>query len=361
MDRRTCVPAPVPGSGATVEREDFMEALWFILIALMLTAYVVLDGFDLGAGIIHLMVGRNYDERRLMLQTIGPVWNGNEVWLVAAAGALYFAFPLLYASSFSGFYLSLMIVLWLLILRGAALELRSHLQEPLWWSFFDFVFSVSSLLLAVFYGVALGNVIRGVPLAADHYFFEPLWTDFRVGPNPGILDWFTVLLGALAFATLAVHGAHYVALKTEGDVHTRARRAAMLGWFVLAGLTVLTLVATLSIRPWGCVLPVIVVTALIAMPFFQARGRDLAAFLASTAYITAMLAGAAFMMYPFLLPASTNPAYSLTIYNTRTGAYSMTVGLVWWLIGIGLAVGYFTFLYGLFRGRLGADASRGGE
>jgi cytochrome bd ubiquinol oxidase subunit II len=342
-----------------------MEALWFMLVALILTAYVVLDGFDLGTGIIHLVVGRNHDERRLIQQTIGPVWNGNEVWLVAAAGALYFAFPLLYASSFSGFYLSLMIVLWLLMLRGVALELRSHLQQPLWWSFFDFVFSVSSLLLAIFYGVALGNVIRGVPLEADHYFFEPLWTDFRVGPNPGILDWYTVLVGGLAFATLAVHGAHYVALKTEGGVQTRARRVAALSWFALAVLTALTLIATLGIRPqslenfrirpWGCVLPVAVVVALVAMPFFRAKGRDLAAFLASTTYITAMLTGAAFMLYPSLLPASTDPAYSLTIHNAKTRAYSLTVGLVWWLIGIALAIGYFTFVYRSFRGKVGSN------
>jgi cytochrome d ubiquinol oxidase subunit II len=348
-----------------------MEAFWFMLVALILTAYVVLDGFDLGTGMLHLVVGRNHDERRLLLQTIGPVWNGNEVWLVAAAGALYYAFPLLYASSFSGFYLSLMIVLWLLILRGVALELRSHLQQPLWWSFFDFVFSVSSLLLAIFYGVALGNVIRGVPLGADHYFFEPLWTDFRVGPNPGILDWYTLLLGGLALVTLAVHGAHYVALKTEGGVQTRARRVAALGWFALVVLTALTLIATLGIRPqllenfrirpWGCVFPVLVVVALVAMPFFRAKGRDLAAFLSSTAYITAMLTGAAFMLYPFLLLASTDPAYSLTIHNAKTGAYSLTVGLVWWLIGIALAIGYFTFVYRSFRGKVGSNGKGAAE
>lgn len=360
---RSCSGLPaLPDTKTTPQLKAFMETLWFMLVALMLTAYVVLDGFDLGTGIINLMITRNYDERRLMLKTIGPVWNGNEVWLVAAAGALYFAFPLLYASSFSGFYLSLMIVLWLLMLRGIGVELRSHLRQPLWWSFFDFIFSVSSLLLALFYGVALGNVMRGVPLDSDHYFFEALWTDFRPGTNPGILDWFTLLTGVLAAGTLTVHGAHYVALKTAGDLQIRARRVAAVGWFALAILAASTFIAiqimhprlfdNFSIRIWGWIFPALVVLALIAMWFFRARGRDLAAFLASSVYITAMLAGAAFMMYPFLLPASTNPSYSLTIYNAKTGAYSLTVGLVWWLVGIVLATGYFIFLYRSFRGKV---------
>src|ERR1044072_6828603 len=183
-----------------------METLWFILVALMLTAYVVLDGFDLGAGIINLYVARNHEERSLVLRGIGPVWDGNEVWLLAAGGALFFAFPLLYASSFSGFYLPLMIVLWLLMLRGVGVELRSHVNDPLWWSFFDFVFSFASLLLAIFFGAAIGNVVRVVPLDAKGYFFEPLWTNFRAGSNPGILDWYTVLTGVLALVTLALHG-----------------------------------------------------------------------------------------------------------------------------------------------------------
>jgi cytochrome d ubiquinol oxidase subunit II len=339
-----------------------METLWFMLIAFMLTAYVVLDGFDLGTGIINWLIARNYEERRLLLRTIGPVWNGNEVWLIAAGGALYFAFPLLYASSFSGFYLSLMIVLWLLMLRGIGIELRSHLENPLWWSLFDFLFSFSSLLLALFYGVALGNVIRGAPLDASHYFFEALWTDFRPGPNAGILDWYTVLIGILGFATLTVHGANYVALKTEGDIRSRAHKMAVRGWIALTLLTLLTLAATPTVRTqvldnfrmhvWGCIFPVVVVAAIISMPFFRAKGRDLWAFLSSATYIAAMLAGAAFMLYPALLPASTDPSYSLTIYNARTGSYSLSVGLIWWLVGITLALGYFTFLYRSFRGKV---------
>lgn len=346
-----------------------METVWFILVALMLSAYVVLDGFDLGAGIINFFVARNHDERRLILRAIGPVWDGNEVWLIASGGALFFAFPLLYASSFSGFYLPLMIVLWLLMLRGVGVELRSHVNDPLWWSFFDFVFSISSLLLAIFFGAAIGNVVRGVPLNADGYFFEALWTNFRVGTNPGILDWYTVLTGLLALVTLTVHGSHYIALKTEGEINARARRVAMFGWMMLVLLTALSLVATISVRPpildnfrirlWGWIIPALVFGSLVAMPVFERKGRDLAAFVASSAYIVSMLGGAAFALYPNLLPASTNPSYSLTIHNAKTGAYSLSVGLVWWLIGIALAIVYFTFIYRSFRGKVVLDEEGG--
>src|SRR5579884_354221 len=154
-----------------------MQTLWFILVAFMLIAYVVLDGFDLGAGIIHLFVARTESERRMVLRAIGPVWDGNEVWIIAAGGTLFFTFPILYASSFSGFYLPLIIVLWLLMLRGVAIELRSRLNNPLWGSFWDGTFFLGSALLSIFYGAALGNVIRGVPLDAQGNFFAPLWTD----------------------------------------------------------------------------------------------------------------------------------------------------------------------------------------
>src|ERR1700746_4044543 len=172
-----------------------MESLWFAIVAFMIAAYVVLDGFDLGAGVIYLGAARTADERRSIMRAIGPVWDGNEVWLLAAGGTLYFAFPLLYASSFSGFYLPLMMVLWLLMLRAIGIEFRTHIQERVWQGFFDTIFGISSILLAIFFGAALGNVVRGVPLNAEGYFFEPLWTNFRAGSNPGILDWYTVLTG----------------------------------------------------------------------------------------------------------------------------------------------------------------------
>src|SRR5258707_12261143 len=222
---------------------------WFWLVAVMITAYVVLDGFDLGAGILHLLIAKTDQERKTVIRTIGPVWDGNEFWLIAGGGTLYFAFPLLYASGFSGFYLPLMIVLWLLILRGIGVELRMHLDSIVWRGFFDGCFAISSLLLTVFYGAALGNVMRGVPLHPDGYFFLPLWTNWRVGPEPGVLDWYTVIAGVVALVALTIHGAHYVAVKTSGDLNVRARRIATLLWPVLVLVTLVSLAATLAVRP----------------------------------------------------------------------------------------------------------------
>ncbi|HVX66977.1 MAG TPA: cytochrome d ubiquinol oxidase subunit II, partial [Bryobacteraceae bacterium] len=187
-----------------------MEIVWYCLVAIMIAGYVILDGFDLGAGIVHYYVGRTESQRRRVIRSIGPVWDGNEVWLLAAGGTLYFAFPGLYSSSFSGFYLPLMMVLWLLILRGVAIEFRNHLANAIWRPFFDVTFMAASALLAIFFGAALGNVVRGVPLDRTGTFFLPLWTDFSAGPDAGILDWYTVLVGLLAFATLAQHGALWV-------------------------------------------------------------------------------------------------------------------------------------------------------
>ena len=242
-----------------------MQTVWFCLVAIMIAMYVVLDGFDLGAGAIHLWVARDDGERQQVMRSIGPVWDGNEVWLLAAGGTLYFAFPALYASGFSGFYLPLMIVLWLLILRGIAVEFRAHLTTPVWLRFWDVVFSCSSLLLAVFFGAALGNVVRGVPLNDQGYFFEALWTNFRLGPNAGVLDWYTIIVGVAALGTLVLHGALWVALKTEGPVHDRSFGLARGIWWIVLVLTIVLTAITFKVQPgvpvnlathpWGYVFP----------------------------------------------------------------------------------------------------------
>ncbi len=265
-----------------------METFWFCAIAFMLTAYVVLDGFDLGAGAILHLIARSERERRSVFDAIGPVWDGNEVWLVAGGGTLFFAFPVLYAASFSGFYLPLMIVLWLLMLRGIGIELRHHVDHEMWRSLWDFVFSGASLLLALFLGVAFGNVIRGVPLDAEKQFFEPLWTDFRVGTNTGILDWYTLIAGIVAVVALSIHGAHYIAAKTTGPINQRARSLAARGWWALVAITGISLVATLILRPqirenfqsrpWLLVFPFCVVLSLGAMKYFQRADREWPAF-----------------------------------------------------------------------------------
>ena len=339
-----------------------METLWFMVVAVMVTAYVVLDGFDLGAGVIYLFVAKSGVERRTVLRSIGPVWDGNEVWLLAAGGTLYFAFPQLYASSFSGFYLPLMMVLWLLMLRAVGVEFRSHIDNPVWQGFFDVVFCGSSALLSIFLGAALGNVIRGVPLGPDGYFFEPLWTNFRVGAHPGILDWYTVMAGVIALVTLTAHGALYVVTKTEGDLNLRARRVALVLWPIQLLLTIVSLIATYSIKPevmnnyrehpMGVLIPLAVMASLATMIWATSKSKEKPAFVASGFYIASMLVGAAFALYPVVLPASTDPSYSLTIYNSAAGHHGLVVGITWWCIGIVLAVAYFVFIFRMFRGKV---------
>jgi cytochrome bd ubiquinol oxidase subunit II len=344
-----------------------MQTVWFVLVAFMLTAYVVLDGFDLGAGAVHLFIARNDGERRTVLRSIGPVWDGNEVWLIAGGGTLFFAFPALYASSFSGFYLPLNMVLWLLMLRAVGIEFRTHIESPVWRGFFDGAFSLSSALLAVFYGVALGNVIRGVPLRSDGSFFEPLWTDFRVGADNGILDWFTVLCGVLALVALTVHGGAWVAYKTEGAVQERARKVASALLAPLLLLAAGALVAALSLRPqlldnyrrhWlaGTLIPAAAAASFAALWVLSRRRKDRGAFLASCAFLASMLAGVGLALYPRVLPASTSDAYSLTIYNTASGEYSLRYGVYWWSIGMLVAIGYFVLVYRMFRGKVRLDA-----
>ena len=328
----------------------------------MIAAYVVLDGFDLGVGALYLFIASTDRERKLLLRTIGPVWDGNEVWLLAAGGTLYFAFPLLYASAFSGFYLPLMIVLWLLIFRGIGVELRAHVDSAVWRGFFDGCFAFSSLLLTIFYGAALGNVVRGVPLNADGYFFLPLWTDWRIGSQPGVLDWYTVIAAVLALLALTIHGANWVALKTSGELNARAKSVADILWPLLAVLTLASLWATLSIRPGMLanyrrhaillVIPAAVAASLVAMFVFARKRAEKAAFVASSAYLALMLLGAAAAVYPNLLISTTDPALNITMYNAASGTHSLSIGLIWWGFGMLLAIGYVVFVYRIFRGKV---------
>lgn len=356
-----------------------MATIWFCLVALMLAVYVVLDGFDLGAGALHGLVARSEEERDLVVRAVGPLWDGNEVWLVAAGGTLYFAFPALYAASFSGFYLPLTMVLWLLVLRGAALEFRGHLRHPAWTPFWDVVFAGASLLLALFLGVALGNVVRGVPLNAEGWFFEPLWTDWRVVGEIGILDWYTLLVGLLAVCALSMHGGLWLGLKTKGSLRRRARSWAGRAWWATLGLTFGVTAATwvvqplvpagLSARPWGWVLPGAALAGLAlagreigsgtasgageATPADGAEDAgDRRAFAGSTVYLAAMLGSAALGLYPYVLPAVGDPALGLTAHEAAAPENGLRIGLAWWIPGVTLAGFYFVQLYRGFAGRV---------
>jgi cytochrome d ubiquinol oxidase subunit II len=339
-----------------------MGTLWFCLVAAMLAIYVVLDGFDIGAGVIHLFVARTPAERARVIRSIGPVWDGNEVWLIAAGGTLYFAFPALYASSFSGFYLPLMMVLWLLILRGTSVEFRSHVVSDLWATFWDGLFALSGVLLAIFFGAALANVVRGVPLDAAGNFFEPLWTNFRPAGVTGILDWFTILVGLAALAALAMHGALWVALKTDGALNQRSRAAAGLSAAIVLVLTAAITLASFRLQPRlfanfaahpaGFAFPALAIAGLLGVLWFQRRRAELAAFLASGAYLLGMLSSVAFSLYPRVLPSSLNPDFALTVSNAQAQPHGLRVGLVWWLFGMALVAAYTTYTYRNFSGKI---------
>lgn len=342
-----------------------METFWYATVTWMLAMYVVLDGYDFGVGVLYPFVTRTEAERRMVLASIGPLWKGNEVWLVASGGLLFFAFPRAYAAGFSGFYLALIMVLWLLIFRGLALGLRSHLNHPLWRQFWDLAFSSASFLLAMVFGAALGNLIRGVPLNHEGYFFVALWTDFTPGPNPGTLDWFTLLMGLATAAILALHGANYLAMKTNGDLSMRAAASAKRMSWIAIGLTCIamlvipfvqpTLRVNYSAHPLGYLFTVIGALALMGTVVFRRQQRDVAAFGASSLFILAMLGSVAWGCYPNLLIATSNPAHSLTIFNTTAGTYGLRIGLVWFLFGIALVMTYQIYVHRLFWGKVPLD------
>ena len=343
-----------------------MAELWFWCVAVMLTAYVVFDGFDLGAGLVHLLVARSRQERKAVLRTIGTVWDGNEVWLLAAGGTLYFAFPALYASSFSGFYLALMIVLWLLILRGISIEFRSHIDNLLWVQFWDLVFGVSSGLLALLYGVALGNVVRGVPLDSTGSFFLPLWTNFQPGHDPGIVDWYTLLTGLTSLAALALHGALWVTMKTTGSLRERSRTFARRCWIGVVAATALITPISFAIQPhlgtrfvdapWGVVFPLLAILGIVGAFFFTRSGQDGKAFLASCAYLMGMMTSVVFAIFPYVLPSNLDASQSMTISNSAAPEYGLEVGMRWWIPGMLLVTGYFVFAYRQSHGRIETES-----
>lgn len=326
-----------------------MTTAWFCFLAVMVTVYVVLDGFDLGVGALHLVLARTEEEREQTTAAIGPVWNGNEVWLLAAGGVLFMAFPKAYASAFSGLYFGLILVLWLLVGRGLALELRHQLDNPLWRSACDTVFSLSSAALALVFGVALGNVVRGVPLGPDGYFSLPLFH---------ILNWYALLIGVFGLVVLAAHGARFLAWRTVGALRERAQRLARRLWLAEAVLLVVMIAPTAAVRgdmfdvfsdhPWTLVFPLLTVGALAAMALYDRRGAAARAFAASGLFIVGLLTSMAAGLYPYILPAREGEPHGLTIDAAAAGHHSLTTALVWWPVGMGLAAVYFVFAYRMF-------------
>jgi cytochrome d ubiquinol oxidase subunit II len=346
-----------------------MHALWFWLVSVMVAIYVVLDGFDFGAGALHLVVARKDTERREIMGAIGPYWGGNEVWLLAAGGSLFLAFPRVLAAGFSGFYLAMFLVLWTLILRGIAMEFRSHVADAMWRAFFDLVFSVASILMPVLLGAALGNVLRGVPLDEHGTFELTLFTDFTAHSPVGILDWFTVMAGVFALVVVTAHGALFLAWKTDGAVHARSARLAPRLWIVVTVLWIATtwatnavnpaLFAALAERPLAWVFSAVAIAGLVAVWTGMRSARFGLAFAGSSAFILGFLAATAACVFPVMLRAIDDPARSLTADNAGSSVASLTAGLWWWLLGFPIAVAYFVFLLRHHRGKV--SAARDGE
>jgi cytochrome d ubiquinol oxidase subunit II len=342
-----------------------VEGVWFAIVSLMLAVYAVLDGFDFGAGALHRLVARTDVERRTVFAAIGPFWDGNEVWLVAAGGVMFMAFPRLYSAAFSGFYMPLMIVLWLLILRGVSIEFRSHAEDPLSREFWDTIFAVSSSLLAVVLGASLGNVVRGVPVEATGEFAMPLFTDFLPGKRPGVFDWYTTLAGLFSLMVLAGHGALFLVWKTTGPVHIRAHALARMAWIaVLVCWPLMTLVTALirpglitnlAARPWTWCLALPILGGLAGVFRYSARGRERAAFLSSCAFLFGLLATTMAGSYPVWLRSTLNPANNLTSTNAASASYALRAGVAWWVVGVSLAAAYFVLVFRIFRGKVSLD------
>jgi cytochrome d ubiquinol oxidase subunit II len=335
-----------------------MGTVWFAILAMMLTAYAVLDGFDFGVGILHLFVARTDAERRQVFAAIEPVWDGNEVWLVAAGGALVFAFPRVYAAAFSGLYLPMMVVLWLLILRGVSIKVRSQLGDPLWRAGWDAMFAVASTSMAAVLGVTIGNLVRGVPLDESGYFEADLFS--LSGKHSGAIDGYTAALGAFAVATLGAHGATYLALKTEGELHARARAlgakwwaAALvlaLGATVATALTQRTFLAGALARPWIWPLPALAFAAGVLSRRWLVEGREQRAFFASCAFIALFLAATACALFPALLRSTIKEEFTLGAGDATSRG--LGAGAVVWAFGLALILAYLTYVLRTFRGKV---------
>ncbi len=330
-----------------------LNEIWFILFVVIIGGYLILDGFDMGVGILHMVVAKTDTERRTLLNSIGPVWDGNEVWLILGGGVLFAIFPFAYASLFSGFYVAFMLVLVVLILRAVTLEFRSQRTGSTWRTAWDLVFSLSSLVLALLLGVAFGAVIAGVPLGADQEIRTNLIE---------LLTPFALLVGLATVAMFAMHGAIYLIMKTEGDLQARLKRYLvylMGGFFVLN--TLLVVVAMALELPfteryldefWPVIFPAAALAAMGAVWYFVQKASYFTAFMASSLMILLLLVAGAVGMHPNLLICSIDQAYNLTIFNAASEENTLTVALVIALIGMPFVLLYTTGVYYIFRGKV---------
>ncbi|RKX23836.1 MAG: cytochrome d ubiquinol oxidase subunit II [Candidatus Zixiibacteriota bacterium] len=328
-----------------------LNTTWYLLFGVLIIGYAILDGFDLGVGVLHLFTS-DETERRVNLNAIGPVWDGNEVWLLTAGGALFAAFPPVYATVFSSFYLALMLVLAALIFRAVSVEFRSKINSPGWRRLWDWSFGLGSLLPAVLFGVAVGNILRGVPLDAAGVFS---------GIFLGLLNPYSILMGVLSLVMFTMHGALYMTLKTEKAQRARMSEWASTSWVALIVLYFVTTLYTyfeagylfkgVLGNPLIWILFILLLVAMIYIPIALKSWAFFRAFMASSVTILCMIGLAAVSMYPRMLPSITNLDYSLTIYNASSTDRTLTVMLVIALIGVPIVIAYTWYIYRVFKGK----------
>ena len=339
-----------------------MAELWFSALAFSLVTFVVLDGFDFGVGALTPFVAKTDAERRAAIAAIGPFWDGNEVWLIASGGVLFLAFPSLLATAFPAFYLALFLVLWCLALRGIAIEVRSHVADPLWRAFWDVVFSASSGLLALLFGVALGNVVRGVPVAPGRPFTLAFFTNFSPHGEVGLLDYYTVSVGLLSFAALLAHGAAFLAFRTEGALRERARHVERRLWVVTGALFALVTAETAAIhpelfrhlaaRPLAWLFAAIAVAGGVLGVRAHATEHDHLVFVGGAALLGGVLAATATALYPAMLRSTLATEATITADAALGAHYGLSVALAWWPFAAALAVGYVVFTFRGNRDRI---------
>jgi len=350
-----------------------MEIFWYIIIAVVLVIFFILDGYDFGAGIIHLFLAKTEKDKLLVSKSAGLFWDSNEVWLVAGGGMLFMAFPKFYASVFSGFYLPLILVLWLIIFRAIALEFRNQFSYQMWKDIWDKAFGISSLLLALFFGIGLGNIVRGVNLGMvenghalheAHYFFLPLWeSSFSpLSETPGVIDWFTLIIGLISVVTLAIHGANWVILKTNSSINKQLKTVIFKLNIALALLTIISLVVWQFIspnalvnfldKPYLIIFPLIYFTALIGLFFIKKLNKDKYGFILSSLLIVGGITSSLASLFPVVLPSTNDVNESLSIYNTSVSEYGLSVAFNWAIVGIILIVIYFIIQTRLTSGKI---------
>lgn len=350
-----------------------MELFWYIIIGIILTVFFVLDGYDFGTGIIHLFFAKTEKDKEVIAKSAGLFWDSNEVWLVAAGGMLFMAFPTYYASVFSGFYLPLIIVLWLIVFRAIGLEFRSQFNYQMWKDIWDKSFGVSSLLIALFFGIALGNIVRGANLGGvekgistyeGHYFFLPLW-DSSFSPlseNPGVIDWFTIVIGLIAVVTLAIHGANWIILKTNSSINSELKALVFKLNIALLLLTIFSLVIWQIVnpnsldnfieKPYLLLFPVIYISGLVGLFFAKRFTKDIYPLVCSTLLIIGGIASSLASMFPVILPSTNTINEPLTIYNTAAPEYGLSVALNWGIVGFILLFVYMIIQKRLMSGKI---------